>query len=102
MCDCVCATGCICVCMYLCVCVCVCTHTHTHIYIYIYIYIYTYTYICEFDVNEIRGLFCLVLDGILLLVVIQTAFHEEEFCLFEHFKITNLLISILLLPEGVF
>jgi hypothetical protein len=76
----------VCVCMYMCVCVCVCM----------------YIYVCEFDVNVIRGLFYLVIDGILLVVIMQITFHEEEFCLFEHFKITNLLISILLLPEGLF
>jgi len=74
MCDCVCTTGCICVCMCIYIYVCVC------------VYIYIYTYICEFDVNVIRGFLCLVIDGILLLVIIQIAFHEEEFCLFEHLE----------------
>jgi len=53
-----------------------------------------YIYICKFDVNVIKGLLCLVIEGILLLDIIQIALHEKEFCLFEHFKITNLLISI--------
>ena len=59
------------VCMYMCVCVCVCT----------YIYIYTHTYIREFDVNVIRVLFCLVLDGILLLVIIQHFTKKNPVCL---------------------
>jgi hypothetical protein len=102
MCDCGVSTGCICVyvygCLRVCVCVCVCVSVCVCLYIHIYIYIS----ICEFDVNVIKGFLCLVIDGTLLLIIIQIAFHEEEFCLFEHFKITNLLISILLLPEGVF
>ena len=95
VCVCVCvyvcarAIGCIYVCIYvfvcecvyiyiyMCVCVCVCVY----IYIYVCVCVCVYIYICEFDVNVIKGLLCLMIDRILLLVIIQIAFHEEEFCL---------------------